>query len=375
MKKYYKNIAKEKAAPIITAAMLLVAVLCIGIISVNHEDNDERENTEFVKKEESKEDYMEAFLYAPQADIETRLDEVVLMANGRKKTVETKETAAKEDVCEEITEKETTPKETKEKKIKEEETKEGETQGKEAKKAKEEETKAAAQKKKTTKKTDKAVYTKKKETVYVVYDVNVRKSPEGEVIGGLAAGEKITRTAQGSNGWSRVSYKGKTAYIYSFYLCANKAQITEGIAKPKVQSANVEVARTVSNHLGITVTKKDYYWLQQIVQAEAGNQDEKGRILVANAIINRVKSATFPNTITEVIFQSAGGVYQFSPVDNGTIYTVAVDEVTKNCVNRALNGESYSGEVLYFSSEHSPYSWHNTSLSYLFTWGDHAFYR
>ena len=57
--------------------------------------------------------------------------------------------------------------------------------------------------------------------------------------------------------------------------------------------------------------------LLRIVQAEAGICDDKGKILVANVIINRVKSSRFPGNVRDVVYQRS----QFSPVSNGTINT------------------------------------------------------
>ena len=72
--------------------------------------------------------------------------------------------------------------------------------------------------------------------------------------------------------------------------------------------------------------------LERIVEAEAGDQDLKGRILVANVIMNRVKSKHFPNTIKAVVFAHR----QFSPIQNGRYYRVTVSQKTKKAVKKAL---------------------------------------
>ena len=41
------------------------------------------------------------------------------------------------------------------------------------------------------------------------------------------------------------------------------------------------------------MSDEDYQNLLQIVEAEAGTEDIKGRIMVANVIMNRVKSVSF----------------------------------------------------------------------------------
>lgn len=47
----------------------------------------------------------------------------------------------------------------------------------------------------------------------------------------------------------------------------------------------------------IRISDEDYQILLRIVQAEAGICDDKGKILVADVIINRVLSKRFPNTV------------------------------------------------------------------------------
>ncbi len=123
------------------------------------------------------------------------------------------------------------------------------------------------------------------------------------------------------------------------------------------------------------ITPEEYYWLRQIVQAEAGNQDDIGRILVANVIINRVRDGYFPGSIKDVIFQNNGKTYQFEPVKNGMIYSVVPDGNTISAVDRALAGEDYSQGALYFCMKTSPNSWFNRRLTLLFVHGAHWFYR
>lgn len=127
-------------------------------------------------------------------------------------------------------------------------------------------------------------------------------------------------------------------------------------------------------NMDIEVSDDDYYWLLRIVEAEAGDQDEVGRILVANVIFNRVRSGNFPSSIKSVIFQNNGRTYQFEPVKNERIYDMVPSQMTIDCVERALNGEDYSNGALYFTMKTSSSSWFNTSLTLMFVHGDHYFY-
>ena len=124
----------------------------------------------------------------------------------------------------------------------------------------------------------------------------------------------------------------------------------------------------------IKYTDEDYQVLLRIVQAEAGICDPKGKILVADVIINRVLSGKFPDSVKAVVSQPS----QFQPVSNGTINTVKVTAETIECVDRALAGEDYSNGALYFMNRRasgSAASWFDRRLTYLFAHDGHEFFR
>ena len=122
-------------------------------------------------------------------------------------------------------------------------------------------------------------------------------------------------------------------------------------------------------------TESDYNVLLRIVQAEAGGCDMKGKILVANVILNRVESNEFPDTITDVVYEKR----QFSPVSNGSINRCKVEQETVEAVDRALAGEDYSEGALFFmnrrASSGSNVRWFDTHLDYLFQHGGHEFFK
>ena len=67
------------------------------------------------------------------------------------------------------------------------------------------------------------------ETVYAKGNVNVRSGPGTDYtkLGKLSKDDSVKRTGIGDNGWSRVEYNGKTAYISSEYLSTTKPSTTE----------------------------------------------------------------------------------------------------------------------------------------------------
>lgn len=122
-------------------------------------------------------------------------------------------------------------------------------------------------------------------------------------------------------------------------------------------------------------SENDYNVLLRIVQAEAGNCDIEGRVMVANVILNRVESGSFPNTITKVVYQK----HQFSPVSNGSIKRCKVTSETVEAVGRALAGEDLTGGALYFmnrrASSKKNTNWFDRHLEFLFKHGNHEFFR
>ena len=126
------------------------------------------------------------------------------------------------------------------------------------------------------------------------------------------------------------------------------------------------------------VSEEDYDALLRLVEAEASGEDIKGKLLVANVVLNRVQSGAFPDTIKEVIYQRQNGRAQFSPVATGKIDRVAVSEETVEAVERALCGEDESAGALYFVApayaDAGNHQWFRDNLTLLFSYEGHEFY-
>ena len=152
---------------------------------------------------------------------------------------------------------------------------------------------------------------------------------------------------------------------------------TEVSGEARVQAAAEEtvVAEEPAREAFTGYSESDYNVLLRIVQAEAGNCDIEGRVMVANVILNRVEDDAFPNTITKVVYQK----HQFSPVSNGSIKRCRVTAETVEAVGRALSGEDLTDGALYFMNRHASSkknaSWFDRHLEFLFKHGNHEFFR
>ncbi len=79
-------------------------------------------------------------------------------------------------------------------------------------------------------------------------------------------------------------------------------------------------------------SKADVKLLACLIYAEAGNQSYKGKLAVANVVMNRVKSNQFPNSIEGVAYQSA-----YSRSYGRRIYQFSVASPSVGTLKKALN--------------------------------------
>lgn len=126
------------------------------------------------------------------------------------------------------------------------------------------------------------------------------------------------------------------------------------------------------------LSDKDYDTLLRIVEAEAGGEDQNGKLLVANVVLNRVNSEVFPDTVWDVVMQREQGIAQFSPTVDGRFENVSVSDDTMQAVERALYGEDISQGALYFcareKSDSNKLKWFDRKLTKLFSYGHHDFF-
>lgn len=126
------------------------------------------------------------------------------------------------------------------------------------------------------------------------------------------------------------------------------------------------------------LSDKDYDTLLRIVEAEAGGEDQDGKLLVANVVLNRVNSEVFPDTVWDVVMQREQGIAQFSPTVDGRFENVSVSDDTVQAVERALYGEDISQGALYFcareKADSNKLKWFDRKLTKLFSYGHHDFF-
>ena len=90
--------------------------------------------------------------------------------------------------------------------------------------------------------------------------------------------------------------------------------------------------------------------LASLIFCEAGNQPYEGQVAVGAVVMNRVKSGVYPDTISDVIYQSG----QFTPAMTGWLDTVLANsgytDSAMQAAEDALAGSNPVGDCLYFST-------------------------
>ena len=178
-------------------------------------------------------------------------------------------------------------------------------------------------------------FTSVNETVYATGSLNVRASwsTNSAVVGSLSEGQSVTRTGKGDNGWSRVTFNGSTAYIYSANLTTEKPEeksnnsalkeltLLQGTLSPEFSKDITEYTVQV----GTDVTE---------LQLDAVPEDEKAKVNVEGN--TDLKDGENKVTITVT-----------AEDESTTVYTLTVnktDEVT--AAGPVLNNLEITGATL-----------------------------
>lgn len=100
-------------------------------------------------------------------------------------------------------------------------------------------------------------------------------------------------------------------------------------------------------------SQNDIKLMANAVYGEARGEPYEGQIAVAAVILNRLESATFPNSVSGVIFEPLA----FTAVADGQIW-LTPNESAKKAVLDAINGIDPTGEALYyFNPDTATSSW------------------
>lgn len=123
------------------------------------------------------------------------------------------------------------------------------------------------------------------------------------------------------------------------------------------QKLNIPILpMVVSSITPATYSASDLDLLSRLITAEAQGESYDAKVAVGAVVMNRVKSGFFPNSISEVIYQSINGYYQFTPVVNGWINKPADSDSIK-AAKAALGGIDSTNNALFYYDNSTTNTW------------------
>ncbi|MFB5661647.1 spore cortex-lytic enzyme [Alteribacillus sp. HJP-4] len=122
-------------------------------------------------------------------------------------------------------------------------------------------------------------------------------------------------------------------------------------AEPEEQDNRANIQKAMNVPEGYS--ENDIQLMANAVYGEARGEPYEGQVAVAAVIINRINSATFPNTAAGVIFEPRA----FTAVADGQIYMTPNEEARKAVLD-AINGQDPSdGAIYYFNPDTATSGW------------------
>lgn len=180
--------------------------------------------------------------------------------------------------------------------------------------------------------------------------LRVRKeaSLDGGVLGLLSKGEALEAIKEHGD-WVEVSYEGTTGYVSAEYVKVEfDIDDAESMEVIRAREKAEEEAKRHQQKEAVLATASELQILAALIQCEAGGEPYEGQVAVGSVVMNRVRCAAYPNTVTEVIYASG----QFTPAVTGKLDRVVLSgNIKPSCLQAAqevLNGITNVGEALHF---------------------------
>lgn len=170
-------------------------------------------------------------------------------------------------------------------------------------------------------------------------------------------------------------YKGSVDGIFGSktkeavkYFQRKNGLTVDGIVGPKTLAAlGIKDSSSNTNATG-SYSDADVQLLARLIYGEARGESYVGQVAVGAVVMNRIKSASFPNTMSGVIYQS----YAFTAVDDGQI-NLTPNATAKKAAQDAMNGwDPTYGALYYYNPATATSSW-IFSRKTTVTIGNHVF--
>ena len=184
--------------------------------------------------------------------------------------------------------------------------------------------------------------------------LRVRKEPNTEsgVFALIAQDDELDVIEVINDEWISVDYKDEIGYVSAEFVDMDfhidTGETMEAIrAREKAEAEARAKAKLTANQGAVVAGADDTRLLAALIYCEAGNQGYEGQLAVGAAVMNRVRSGAYPNSISGVIYASG----QFTPALNGRLARAYGNSIPESCFTAAresLNGATNIGSATHF---------------------------
>ena len=185
-------------------------------------------------------------------------------------------------------------------------------------------------------------------------------------------GDTVKKMQQKLKNWGYYSgavdgiFGPKTTEAVKYFQRRNGLTV-DGIAGNKTLAAMGISATSSSNATG-SYSDADVALLARLIYGEARGESYVGQVAVGAVVMNRIKSASFPNTMSGVIYQK----YAFTAVADGQI-NLTPNDTAKKAAQDAMNGwDPTYGAIYYYNPRTATSQW-IFSRTTTITIGNHVF--
>lgn len=208
--------------------------------------------------------------------------------------------------------------------------------------------------------------------IFCSYQIFFRNSQVDALSKYGSRGEEVRQIQTKLKRWGY--YNGNVDGIYGSqtleavkYFQRKNGLTVDGIAGTKTLQA-MGIMNSSNSSSSSSLSSSDLNLLSRLIYAEARGEPYTGQVAVGAVVLNRVKSSSFPNTISGVIYQSGA----FSVVNDGQI-NLTPNETAKKAARDAMNGWDPSyGSIYYFNPNTATSAW-IWSRPHVVTIGNHRF--
>ncbi len=199
------------------------------------------------------------------------------------------------------------------------------------------------------------------EALRVGYSVAVVKSDalrirseankDASVMGYAAKDEQLVVVNEEDENWLCVEYGDEVGYILRKHVSeefkVDFGESMDEITERKMKE-EADKRKLVKYYGSMSATDYELYLLAALIYCEAGGESYEGKLAVGAVVCNRVRSASYQDTLQGVIYASG----QFTPAMSGKLDRVmARGNVPQSCYDaaiEALGGYTNVGDALYF---------------------------